>query len=275
MAKGKNRKRTALIVCAVLSLVLAVAIGFNVWKGALTPSGGPLIGISSDTAWHSRLGLSNTTYEAALARVGARIWEFRPGDASTDEILKRIDGLILAGGYDVDPAGYGGDPSAAETVDTNRDSFEFELIEKALALDLPMLGICRGLQILNVAHGGTLRNIRADARLGPAHGGELTGNHQHRVLVEPNSRWAAVVGSGALEVNTYHGQAIARLGLKLVPAARTDDGVIEAIERPDLSFVLATQWHPEILSLRSETHLAVFYKLVEAATDYAKRRFRR
>ncbi len=272
MSKGKNRKRLGLTAGAVLALLLALVIGFNVWTRCSPPATGPLIGISSDTAWHSRIGLTTATYETALARMNVRVWEFRPGDAEVDEILDRVDGLILAGGYDVDPIRYGGDAEAATTIDPKRDAFELELIEKALDRDLPILGICRGLQILNVAHGGTLRNIRTDPALGPTHGGELSQNHRHRVTVTSDSKWAAIVGSGSLDVNSYHGQAIAKLGKKLIPVASTDDGIIEAIERRDLTFVLATQWHPEILSLKDETHLAIFRELIKAAAEYSERR---
>ncbi|MFH1268253.1 MAG: gamma-glutamyl-gamma-aminobutyrate hydrolase family protein, partial [Planctomycetota bacterium] len=134
------------------------------------PRHAPVIGLSLDTAWHARVGITTTGYEVGLSRAGGRILELRSGGASPEEILGRIDALLLAGGGDIDPELYGGAAADAQLVDPDRDRFELALIQGALEREMPILGICRGIQILNVSQGGTVRNLRDDAKLADAHG---------------------------------------------------------------------------------------------------------
>jgi gamma-glutamyl-gamma-aminobutyrate hydrolase PuuD len=169
-----------------------------------------------------------------------------PGVASA---LGRLDGLILTGGGDVDPAGYGApaDPRTSR-VQPDRDQAELELLAAALAEGLPVLGICRGMQVLNVARGGTLcQHLRDEAGHRPAPG--TFGSH--RVRLAPRSRLASVLGPGGkqgltLDVATAHHQGIDRLGDGLVPVAWAQDGLIEAVELAGPHpFALGVQWHPE------------------------------
>lgn len=173
-------------------------------------------------------------------------------------LLPRLDGLILSGGGDIEPAVYGAErspecgPSSAL-----RDSAELELCRHALAAGLPVLGICRGLQIINVALGGTLHQHLPDLVGGDSHSPEAVGYGTHKVSIAPGSQLAAVVGTTEAAVPTHHHQAIDRLGAGLVATAWADDGIIEAVEfarsaehegyhshaRPP--FMLAVQWHPE------------------------------
>jgi gamma-glutamyl-gamma-aminobutyrate hydrolase PuuD len=169
-----------------------------------------------------------------------------PGVASA---LGRLDGLILTGGGDVDPAGYGAqaDPRTSR-VQPDRDQAELELLAAALAEGLPVLGICRGLQVLNVARGGTLcQHLPDEAGHRPAPG--TFGSH--RVRIAPGSRLASVLEPGGehgltLDVATAHHQGIDRLGDGLVPVAWAQDGLIEAVELAGPHpFALGVQWHPE------------------------------
>lgn len=149
--------------------------------------------------------------------------------------LEGLAGLVLTGGGDVDPALYGEDPHELTSyVCRERDRMEIGLIGQAYERDLPVLAICRGLQILNVARGGTLTQ-HVDGH----------SNVEHPVSIVPESKLAVCTGAGEYVVNSRHHQAIARLAPGLEATARAQDGIIEAVEDPGRRFVLAVQWHPE------------------------------
>ena len=161
--------------------------------------------------------------------------------------LDDVDGLLLMGGSDVDPARYGEQPAAeTEAPDAVRDELECALIAQALERDLPLLGICRGLQILNVQHGGSLvQHLPATAR----HRRKTADRSlpAHTVEIVPGTLLAGLAGENLTwDVNSRHHQAIARLGTGLRVSARDpDDRTVEAVERPDRRFCIAVQWHPE------------------------------
>jgi putative glutamine amidotransferase len=168
-------------------------------------------------------------------------------------VLPRIDGLVLSGGGDVDPARYGAArDEASGPANQARDEAELELCRRAVAAGLPLLGVCRGLQVVNVAFGGTLHQHLPDLVGHDGHSPEVSGYGTHKVSVAPGSRLSAVLGQTEAAVPTHHHQAIDRLGTGLVATAWTDDGVIEAAEFqqssegwPTAPFMLAVQWHPE------------------------------
>jgi len=170
-----------------------------------------------------------------------------PGHAST--LLDRIDGLVLSGGADVDPALYGEAPHPRlGRVDRRRDDFELALVRTALERDLPTLAICRGQQVLNVALGGTLvQDIPSTIKGAMPH--DAPGKRwrcSHPVEVLPGSRLREILGHDTVFVNSFHHQSVDRVGPGLVVSARCpQDGVIEALEMPGRRFVVAVQWHPE------------------------------
>ncbi len=189
-------------------------------------------------------------------------------DAIADEVLDRLDGLIITGGKDVDPARYGQarHPQTDEPR-LDRDAWEFGLLAGALKRQMPVLGICRGAQVLNVALGGTLHQHLPDV---VGHSGHQAGNavfSTSRVHVVPGTRLAALIGEYSDE-QCYHHQAIAELADGLMVSARDEDGVIEAVEKPGDTFVLAVQWHPE----ERLNDLRVFAAVVDAARTHAKER---
>lgn len=163
-----------------------------------------------------------------------------------DDYLDLVDGLLLIGGDDVDPDLYGAaHPALCEGVVRARDDFEIALVRKALARRMPVLGICRGLQILNVALGGTLvEDIPFRLPEATRHRLGIFGP-MHPVEVVPGSRLHEVVGSTRLEVNSQHHQSVDRVAPDLVVTARAEDGVVEGAETKDGAFCLAVQWHPE------------------------------
>lgn len=261
-----KRRRIALVLLAVLlSGPALLVVGYLIWRPR-PPEGGPRIGLSMA----SNFVVQRPLYEDALARAGGRAVLITPTDdqARIRAMLDGIDALLLSGGDDIDPATYGGHPDDAGRTDHRRDEFEVQLIRAALDRDLPILGICRGIQILNVAHGGSIRNLRADEVLSEHHGIDMDSFTAHEVTVAAGTRLAGAIGSGVHGVNSFHGQAVGRVGDGLSVCATADDGVIEGIERSDRTFVVGIQWHPEITSLTDEAALRLFRALVRHAHAY-------
>lgn len=182
-------------------------------------------------------------------------------DADVDEIISHLDGLVLSGGADVEPARYGETPDTdlAET-EPDRDEWELALYAAARAKSIPVLAICRGFQLVNVAHGGTLnQHVELDEGAGHSQW-EIDGRKTtHDVSSRVPSLTADVVGS-SLEVNSLHHQTLSALGDGLVVGATASDGVVESFYTPDLA-VLGVQWHPELLPAPDPT----FVWLVKAA----------
>lgn len=184
-------------------------------------------------------------------------------------LLDRVDGLIFTGGGDIEPHRYGGVPiDSMYDMNTDRDAFEIELANEAARRRFPTLAICRGLQVLNVALGGTLiEDIPSE--VGTAHraaGPRVYDGHQH-VRLSTGSRVAEVVGSNELMVNSIHHQSVRDLAPGFVAVGWADDGVIEAVEHEDPAWpMLAVQWHPEYLNdVHDMPSLALFDALVAAA----------
>jgi putative glutamine amidotransferase len=194
-----------------------------------------------------------------------------PGVADT---LSRLDGLVLSGGGDIDPALYGAARDAATgPASTGRDTAELALCQRALAEGVPVLAICRGLQVVNVALGGTLHQHLPDLVGHDGHSPDPGGYGTHKVSIAPGSRLAGLLGltetpgPAEIMVPTHHHQAIDRLGAGLAAAAWADDGIIEAAEPSGSaapgSLVAAVQWHPEAADDPS-----LFTALVASARQY-------
>jgi putative glutamine amidotransferase len=183
-------------------------------------------------------------------------------------LFDQLDGLLLAGGGDIDPRHYGAEPSPfLRDVDPARDRTELTLARWALERDKPILGICRGLQVINVALGGTLiQDIAAEVAGALPHDlpDGSAGDMAHRAEIEPGSTLQRIARAGIPEVNSSHHQAVQRAAAGLRVTARAPDGVIEALEAPGLRYALAVQWHPERLPSRPESR-RLFAGLTRAA----------
>jgi putative glutamine amidotransferase len=205
-------------------------------------------------------------YVRALARSGAvpvvlppLALELVPG------LLAPLAGVCLSGGPDIDPASYGAEPHPElGPVEAEMDAFELAVARQADAAGLPVLGICRGAQTLNVVRGGTLLQHVPDHRQTEP-GWTVT----HGVEVEPGSRLARVLGAGTLSVNSFHHQAVERLGDGLRAVAWAPDGTIEGIEGAEDRLVLGVQWHAETLDEVERPQARLFAALVDAARDRA------
>jgi putative glutamine amidotransferase len=185
---------------------------------------------------------------------------------NVDGLLDHISGLLLSGGPDVDPSSYGAAPHRElGPTDPVIDAFELALCRHAYRRRMPILGICRGAQVLNVALDGTLHQHVAEVTNGTIeHRQADLGTHtSHEVRVAPDSSLAQTTGGGPVKVNSFHHQAIDRLGDGLRAVAWSQDGVVEAVEEQDGRFVLGVQWHAETLVADAE-QLSLFQRLVEA-----------
>jgi len=208
--------------------------------------------------------------EAAWAE-GARTLVIPPDPALIDHpraVLERIDGLLLLGGADVAADRYGAVPHPdSEPPQHTRDAVEIALVRAAIAAGVPTLGICRGLQIINVALGGTLRQHLPEELGSPAHRrqlGRFTGN-EHEVRLTPGSLAAAATGAELQVVVSHHHQAVDALAEGLRATGFSEDGIIEALERPE-GYLLGVQWHPE-----ADPDSPVIKSLVEAARARGER----
>jgi putative glutamine amidotransferase len=212
----------------------------------------PVIGICAAietakwAAWEVLVNLSPRTYSLAVQRAGAVALILPPDDTiaeSPDELLDMIDGLVLAGGSDIDPASYGEKPHPeTRNARPERDRFELALGTRALERDMPVLGICRGMEMMNVIQGGTLDQHVPGLELHRHTPGVFT---DHRVELAPGSLAERVVGGPYTEVKSAHHQGLGELGEGVVASGHADDGLVEAIELPDRAFAVGVLWHPE------------------------------
>jgi putative glutamine amidotransferase len=196
---------------------------------------------------HAEMALGITYVRAVEAAGGVPVVMPPLAPADVPALVERLDGLLLSGGPDLAPEAYGAMPHAelGET-EAGLDAFEYAVVRDALALELPILGICRGAQALNVALGGTLHQHLPDLVGGAVHRQSNDARSPaHLVDVVPGTRLSRLVGTTRLEVNSFHHQAVDRLGGGLRVSARAPDGTVEAIEDPARPFVLAVQWHAE------------------------------
>ena len=185
-------------------------------------------------------------YVASVHRAGGVPVLLPPLPDGAAEALAGVDGLLVAGGADVEAERYGAVPRDGDDAPRrDRDAWELALLDEALRQGVPVLGICRGAQVLNVAAGGTLHQHLPDVVGSDVHRPAPAQHGRVRVAVEPGSALADVVGPAA-DVPCYHHQAVDRLGRGLRATARAEDGTVEAVELPGDAFVLGVQWHPEL-----------------------------
>ncbi len=226
------------------------------------------------TVWDQPAMMTPTSYVGAVHRGGAMVLLLPPDPvlaADPDDALDLLDGLMLAGGADIDPDFYG-DPRHELTVGTTpaRDSFEIALVRRALERDLPVLGICRGMQLLNVARGGTLIQDLPE-RFGHTEHRRVKGSFDgsdHLVRLAPGSLAARAAGEELHPTKSHHHQGVDRIGDGLMVSGWSElDDLPEAIEDPTRRFVLGVQWHPE-----ADERSKLVAALVAAARDHNRRR---
>ena len=269
-------------LAVLISIYIFLRFVYPVWVSVRLPSDAPRIGFSLDNTLLGMVGITDATYQRVMGEAGGRLIKLRP-DAAGDPVSveavealleeKRIDGLLLAGGGDVDPNVYGGEPGATMLVHRLRDDFEIALIRAARERGLPILGICRGCQIINVALGGTVRNLRKEEDVRGYHL-VLTG---HAVDLVAGTELAETLGvTGLGKVISLHGNAAGEPGPGVRIAAMGPGDVVEAVEADTAGgrgWIVGLQWHPE-LTLDEDVQHKVFRVLVERASKVRECRIR-
>jgi putative glutamine amidotransferase len=233
----------------------------------------PLVGITTYVeparwgAWELEAALIPFAYVQAVERAGARPLLVPPSEEGVEETLDALDGLLLSGGNDLDPETYGAEAHAETNgLRPERDRAELALLEGALARDMPVLAVCRGFQVLNVARGGDLVQ----------HLPEVVGDEKHRevkgvfsehpVRIEDSSKLGALLGDRA-PVKSHHHQGVGTVGRGLREVAWADDGTVEGLEDPERRFALGVLWHPE-----AGEDMKLFEALVAEARAYREER---
>ena len=233
----------------------------------------PIIGIGSDVEHvegKRDLAFTYLTYVDALRRAGAVPVLIPPQPENAPELVEGLDGILLAGGEDCDPSLYGEQrhPEVTELMDERRQNNDLALAKAARERGIPTLGICLGLQMMNVAAGGTLvQHLETDIE----HASIPEDRGRHDVIVEQGTKLATMVPATELNVNSSHHQAVAKVADGMRVTAHAPDGVVEGIEDPRHPFYIGVQWHPEDMRGEGSAN-TLFGAFVEAARKYAETR---
>jgi len=273
-------RRIAIALAVLIGIYVLFHLIYPVWINMRLPADAPRIAFSLDNSLLGRIGITDATYQRVMTAAGGRLITLRPDAAGVPVSLEgieallekeKMDGVLLTGGGDVDPNLYGGDPNTTMLVHRLRDDFEIALIRAARQRGLPMLGICRGCQILNVALGGTVRNLRKEQNVKGIHLA-LKG---HAVDLNPDSKLAETLGVIHLaKVVSLHGNSVGKPAPEVRIAATGPGSVVEAIEADSagqIGWIVGIQWHPE-LTLDKQVQQKVFESLVNRARTARERR---
>ena len=237
----------------------------------IIPTSLPIIGITTYGRDKSGNYFLPNGYVEAVREAGGLPILLPPGESNSDRILKLVDGLIFSGGSDIDPALYGGSSHPSITrADPERDLFELEFAKEVLSKETPVLGICRGLQLLNVATGGDLvAHVPDEFGFKVLHRTQNRGSTEHLVEIVQESRLAQIIGVHELFVVSKHHQALQTIPACWRVVAQAPDGVVEALEHEKHPWMIAVLWHPE-LSLNAPSHQRLFRAFVKAT--FARKR---
>jgi putative glutamine amidotransferase len=233
----------------------------------------PIIGIGSDVEHvegHRDRAFTYLTYVESLRRAGAVPVLIPPQPENAAELVEGLDGILLAGGEDCDPGLYGQErhPEVTDVMDERRQSNDFALAKAAREKGIPTLGICLGLQMMNVAAGGSLvQHLETEIQ----HASLPENRGRHDVIVKQGTKLASIVPAAELNVNSSHHQAIGDIAEGLHVTAHAPDGVIEGLEDPRHPFYVGVQWHPEDMKGEGSANM-MFGAFVQAARAYAEAR---
>ena len=233
------------------------------------PARKPLIGLTTYARNEKDAFSLPAPYLAAVRRAGGIPFLIAPDETELDAIVQLLSGLILTGGGDLDPKLYEGrDHETVYMVDHERDNGEIAILKLFLEAEKPVLGICRGMQVINVALGGSLLDHVPD------HFGEKVIHRMppreptpHKVSIDSNSRLASLLGTAECEISSWHHQALERVATELRVVGHAPDGLVEAVEWNEYPWLYAVQWHPELTAATDPVQQRLFDALVEYITQ--------
>lgn len=239
----------------------------------------PIIGVTP-SAGNNSLGVRAyniaADYTQAIERAGGIPVILPLHIQKIDELLETLDGVVFSGGGDIEGKRFGQENhEAANGFDEERDEFEIALMKAAFAKDVPILAICRGVQIMNVERGGTLiQDIPSQVQTETKHNQRAEGKGEHDIFQTAtvdggDNPVTKALGEGELDINSFHHQALGRIAPSLEVVARSDDGIVEAVYAPKQTYAVGTQWHPERLAANHPEHQELFNQLMESAKNYA------
>ena len=237
----------------------------------------PIIGIGSDVqspAGERERAFAYLTYVEALKKAGAVPVLIPPQPENAAELVDELDGIVLAGGEDCDPAAYGEErhPTVDPVMDPRRQSNDLGLAKIARERGVPTLGICLGMQVMNVAAGGTLvQDIASAIETDIEHASVPEDRGRHDVIIEKGTKLGEILRELELNVNSSHHQAVNKVGEGLRVTAHAPDGVVEGLEDPKHPFYVGVQWHPEDMG-GEDSASKLFGAFLEAAREYAEKK---
>ncbi|MBS3985243.1 MAG: gamma-glutamyl-gamma-aminobutyrate hydrolase family protein [Selenomonadales bacterium] len=235
----------------------------------------PTIGVTCFHDWQEQRHRQNDTYINAIKKAGGLpvLLPCLTGEADLAAHLDLVDGLLVAGGPDADPVFFGEEPEEGlGNVNPCMDAYELPVIAMALRRDMPVLGICRGVQMLNIAAGGSvIQHLPAAVRRVLKHQQSAPRSYvTHAIDIAAGTLLSRILGEGTTRVNSFHHQAVGRVALGFCVSAVAPDGVVEAIESTEHKFALGVQWHPECMWDATPNFDPLFTAFVLAAQNYGQ-----
>lgn len=264
------KEEHVMLLCALLCLPLMILLLPTMLIARFgRPKKGVRIALTVSNRWPAYLQYMRLPYDFAILRAGAKVVTIAPSNIDkVDKLLDRVDGVIISGGEDIAPKD---EQNNVNSVNPNfsRDALEQKVLVEVEKRKLPLLCICRGMQLFSLAHGGKIACHDDDEKLSKVHKSTLRSLGGHPVDIFDSTRLNKIMGRDRMKVNSLHHQHITKAGdLKI--SAKSPDGLIEAVESVDDQFAVGVQWHPELLALFDFKEEKLFTSLVDAAVSHQK-----